>query len=214
MRTLEKLGRVRLSAHFYMRDFLYSEIANMHGVPNIPSDPALAVAAGEKLCTQLLDPLFETFGNVRIRSSFRSVEVNDYGNKNKENCASNEANYAGHIWDRRDANGHMGATSCIVIPWFADQYEQGRDWKDLAWWVHDHLPYSAMEFFPKLAAFNLTWHEAPARSIYNWMDPKRKLLGAGAEPNEDAQERRARYADFPPFCGISYPINKHTWTAA
>lgn len=32
------------------------------------------------------------------------------------NCAENEKNYAGHIWDRRDANGHMGATACIVLP--------------------------------------------------------------------------------------------------
>ena len=29
MKTLEKLGRVRLSKHFFMRDMLYSEIANM-----------------------------------------------------------------------------------------------------------------------------------------------------------------------------------------
>ena len=50
MRALEELGRVRLSKSFYMRDFLYSEIANFHGIPNIPDDPDLAIAAGRKLC--------------------------------------------------------------------------------------------------------------------------------------------------------------------
>ena len=45
MRGLEDLGRVRLSANFYLRDFLYSEIANFYGIPNIPDDPDLAIAA-------------------------------------------------------------------------------------------------------------------------------------------------------------------------
>ncbi len=44
MMGLEELGRVRLSKSFYMRDFLYSEIANFYGIPNIPDDPDLAVA--------------------------------------------------------------------------------------------------------------------------------------------------------------------------
>ena len=42
---LEDLGRVRLSPNFFMRDFLYSEIANLHGLPNIPEDPDLTIAA-------------------------------------------------------------------------------------------------------------------------------------------------------------------------
>ena len=35
-RSLETLGRMRLSRSFFMRDFLHSEIANFYGVPNIP----------------------------------------------------------------------------------------------------------------------------------------------------------------------------------
>ena len=37
--ALETLGRVRLGQHFFMRDFLYSEISNFHAIPNIPDDP-------------------------------------------------------------------------------------------------------------------------------------------------------------------------------
>ena len=47
MRALERFGRVRLSPSFYMRDFLYSEIANFHGLPNIPDEPDLAITAGK-----------------------------------------------------------------------------------------------------------------------------------------------------------------------
>ncbi len=32
--ALETLGWVRLSPSFFMRDFLYSEIANFHGMQN------------------------------------------------------------------------------------------------------------------------------------------------------------------------------------
>ena len=48
-RGLEQLGRVRLSSSFFLRDFLHSEIADLHGIPNIPDDPNLAIAAGRRL---------------------------------------------------------------------------------------------------------------------------------------------------------------------
>jgi len=87
--ALEELGRVRLSQSFYFRDFLYSEIANLYGMPNIPDDPDLAIAAGTRLCVELLEPLQETFGRIAIRSAYRSPSINDFGNRNKLNCAAN-----------------------------------------------------------------------------------------------------------------------------
>lgn len=185
--ALEDLGRVRLSKSFFMRDFLYSEIGNFHGIPNIPDNPDLAVEAGRRLCEDLLEPLQDTFGRIAVRSAYRSCDVNGYGNdcqregKKGYSCASNEANFAGHIWDRRDADGHMGATACIVIPWFADRYEAGVDWRSLAWWIHDHLPYSSLYFFPKLAAFNITWHENPERRIDSYVDPRGCLTKPGMD---------------------------------
>ena len=53
--ALEDLGRVRLSQNFFMRDMLYSEIANYYGNPNIHDHPDLAVAAGTRLCEDLLE---------------------------------------------------------------------------------------------------------------------------------------------------------------
>lgn len=183
--ALDEFGRTRLSKSFFMRDFLYSEIANLHGIPNIPDDPDLAIEAGRKLCMELLEPLQQRFGRIAIRSAYRSVEVNGFGNEQQKlkragyACASNQANYAGHIWDRRDAAGHMGATACIVIPTFADLYDGGADWRALAWWIHDHLPYSWQQFFPKRAAFNLTWHERPERRIDSFIKPAGCLTKPG-----------------------------------
>ena len=174
--SLENLGRVRLSKSFFMRDFLYSEIANFHGVRNIPDDPELAVANGRRLCEELLEPLQDTFGRIAVRSAYRSPEVNRLGNEKGYNCAVNERCYASHIWDHLDADGCRGATACIVIPWFADRYEQGTDWRAMAYWIHNHLPYSRLCFFPSLCAFNINWHERPKREISSYIEPKGLLL--------------------------------------
>lgn len=179
--SLSEFGRVRLSKSFFMRDFLFSDIAAIHGFPNTPHEPDLAIAAGTKLCTELLEPLQDTFGRIAIRSAYRSPEVNGFGNqmqrerKKGYNCASNESNYGHHIWDRRDANGHMGATACIVIPAFYDAFHEEGDWQKLAWWIHDHLPYSTLYFFPKLWAVNIQWHETPERKIDSYTNPRGRL---------------------------------------
>ena len=196
--TLENLGRVRLSPSFFMRDFLYSEIANFHQLQNIPRYPSVAVQNGNRLCEELLEPLQATFGRIAIRSAYRSEEVNEYGNRHGMNCGSNESNYAGHIWDRPDKNG-MGAMACVVVPWFADLYDEGRgrDWRAMAYWIHNHLPYSTLQFFPKLCAFNIGWHEKPRRSISGYMKTTIDLP-AGSPPSETYA---AWYDGFPVFRG-------------
>lgn len=182
LNALEEFGRVRLSKSFFMRDFLYSEISNFYGKPNIPSNPDLAIAAGEKLCVELLEPLQETFGRIAIRSSYRSEVVNEFGNQNKLSCASNAINYAGHIWDHLDENKQMGATACIVIPWFADKVDSGNmDWRAMAWWIHDNLPHAGLYFFPKLAAFNISWHENPSKTIHSYIEPRGCLTKPGMD---------------------------------
>ncbi|MGV6838689.1 MAG: hypothetical protein ACWA40_00700 [Planktomarina sp.] len=202
---LSKIGRVQLSKYFFVRNFLNSEVANFHGLPNLVDDQELFIAAGEGLCKKLLDPIVETFGPIEIRSAHRSPSVNGFCNEHKLGCARNEANYAHHIWDKRDAEGNMGACASIVIPWFARRYEKGRSWQDLAWWVHDHLPYHSMMFYPKLAAFNLTWRENPTPSISSQTPPKGLLLRAGELPTVSKKERQTLYADFPAYRSINIP---------
>ncbi len=162
-RQLEDLGRVQLSKNFYMRDFLYSEIAYAEAIPNLPEDTDLAIAAGKQLCERVLEPLQAGVGRLAIRSAYRSPTVNAKGaeNGNQYNCASNERNRAAHIWDLRDEHGRMGATACVVVPSFQPYYEKTGDWTALAWWIHDHVPeFHSLFFFPRLAAFNINWLEA------------------------------------------------------
>lgn len=188
VKSLEELGRVRLSRSFFMREFLNSDIANMYGMTNVPDDPELAITVGKKLCEELLEPLQEQFGRVAVRSAYRSCEVNALGNKNKLNCASNEANYAAHIWDRRDELGRMGATVCIVLPLYIDKYGSKYSWSPLAWWIHDNLRYSSLYFFPKLLAFNIQWHENVVRRIDSYVMPKGCLTKPGMKNHEGSHE--------------------------
>ncbi len=205
--ALEELGRQRLSRHFEMRNFMTSEIANFHAIPNCPDDPDLALEAGRKLAKKknLLEPLIETFGPLDIRSGYRSQEMNRFGAEHvkPQKCARNDRVYAGHVWDRRDSRGRIGACVSVGIPWFAPQYRRGRDRRDLAWRLYDHLDFQEVYFFPKNAAFNLTWRESDReRRILSYIPSKGALAKPGMKPDPG---RAGRYADFPPFLGIHYP---------
>ena len=195
MRGLEDLGRVRLSKNFFFRDFLFSEIAAVHGIANVPDNPQLAIEAGRRLCEELLEPLQATFGRLHLRSGYRSAAVNEFGNRNNLNCSTNAASAADHIWDMRDVDGCMGATTCIVIPWLIDNHDRECDWQKMAWWIHDHLPYASLCFFPKLWAFNIQWHERPARRIMSYAEPRGVLTKPGMANHEG--DHSNLYAGFP-----------------
>ncbi len=169
---LEEFGRVQLSPSFFMRDFLYSEISQIENIPNIPHYPEIAIQTGSMLCQKVLEPLQEAFGRISIRSGYRCPEVNAKGaeNKNQYRCASNERNYARHIWDYSDKNGKYGAMACVVVSSYLPYYNTTRDWQTLADWIESNIPeYSEMCFYPKLCAFNISWHEQPEKKIYNYV---------------------------------------------
>jgi hypothetical protein len=187
--SLDTFARVRLSKSFFMRDFLFSETAAALGLSNLPKDKDLAVKAGKGLCENVLEPLQDAWGRIHIRSAYRSEEVNQAGNELGANCATNEKNYAGHIWDVRNAEGSYGATACVVVPAYLDYFESTGDWTSLAWWIHHHIPtYSNMYFFPNLCAFNISWNENPdkPKNIKSYIvDPntghKKAILSNGQE---------------------------------
>ena len=158
-KELDAFGRIRLSKNFYMREFLHSEIAQIYGLVNAPDNPDLAIQAGSQLCKKVLEPIAQAWGKVHVRSGYRSPEVNQTGNKNKLNCASNANNAAAHIWDHKDASGCCGATACIVIPAYQDYFDKTGDWMSLAWWINHHVPdYFNMCFFKEQCAFNIRWY--------------------------------------------------------
>ena len=201
MGKLEDFGRIRLSEHYFMRDMLYSEVASIQKIPNVPNNPSLAVEVGMRLCNKLLEPLHATFGHVSIRSAFRSVDVNN-GGKGYSNIANTKRNYARHVWDElEDKRKVKGATACIVIPWFVDYLERNPEtsWWPMAWWIHDHLPYCEMKFFTnakfKYGAFNLRWSKKPLRRIAGIGRKEGGFPRAGAKSSPGRHS--SRYRGFP-----------------
>ena len=192
VRGLEDLGRVRLSDTFFLRDFLYSDIATIYGLQNIPDNPDLAIEVGTRLCEDLLEPLQAKFGRLAIRSAYRSAEVNALGNRLKHSCAKNSTDAAGHIWDILNERGEKGAMATIIVPSFIDRFRGEGEWRKLAWWIHDHLPYSRLQFFPKWWAFNISWHERPAKVITSYAAPRGLLTKPGMANNQRSHEKEWR----------------------
>jgi len=186
--ALTMLGCVRLSEHFFMREMLYSEVANLHGMPNISDFPDLAIEAGSNLCQKVLEPSYAAFGGVTVRSAYRSPSGNGFCNEQQKlgksgyTCGSNESNFVGHIWDYR-LDGFLGATATIVIPAYLDNFKKYQNYRPLAWWIHDHVPeHSGMYFFPKLCAFNISWFEGPCdKAIVSYVPPKGTLTKKGMD---------------------------------
>ncbi len=75
----------------HARLFLYSEIANLNGMPNIPDDPDLAIVVGTQLCEKRLEPLNCASSSAAspFAPPYRSSAVNAFGNANGLNCAKN-----------------------------------------------------------------------------------------------------------------------------
>jgi hypothetical protein len=198
---LSALGRVRLSHHFFMREMLYSEVANVHGVPNIPDDPMLAVEAGRHLCERILEPLRAAFGHVSIRSAYRSGRCNGrchelYKAGDRDCwCLDNDYNAARHIWDRRDGDGYLGATATIVLPLYLDYYDRTGDWRSLAWWLFDHVEFAELMMFGDLCAFNIRWYEGPNDKSVSFADHDHVEILTWAAGDNAAGSHAALYAD-------------------
>lgn len=210
--ALNRYGRERLSEHFFMREMLYSEVSNVHGVPNIPEDPSLAVDVGRTLCREILEPLRKAFGHVSLRSAYRSPTLNGFCNERFVAgdtacwCTDNSMNAARHIWDRRDEAGFLGATATVFLPGYLDYYERTGDHASLAWWIVDNVPgFAEIFFFKQLCAFNIRWYEGPSEKAVWLLDPpNRTLLTKQGEPGF-AGDHSALYASIIPnrIAGVS-----------
>lgn len=54
----------------------------------------------------------------------------------------------------------------------------------LQFWLERFKLHDRLTFFPKLAAFNISWREKPERSIYSYAAPKGWLTKPGMENYE------------------------------
>ncbi len=140
----------------------------------------------------MLEPLQAVFGRVHIRSAFARKSSTAFATNKALNCAPNERARGSHIWDSPDAQGIKGAMACIVLPWLVDACDAGMDWREMAWWIHDNLEYSAAIFYAPLYAINIAWRETPNRVLIDRISDPNAML---APPGERGSlELKAAYA--------------------
>ncbi len=65
---------MNLSLHFTLAEMTRSEIATRNGISNAPS--GVEIESLMQLCVNVLEPIREKIGPIRINSGFRSLEVN------------------------------------------------------------------------------------------------------------------------------------------
>jgi len=89
MRNLN--DKVKGSKYFTYKEFIKSDTAEKKGINNIPNDENIWVAI-ENLVINVLDPIREKFGPIRITSGYRSVELcNAIGSSSSSNHTRGEA---------------------------------------------------------------------------------------------------------------------------
>ena len=69
-----------------------------------------------------------------------------------------------------------GAVACVVVPSFYDAHPEPGGWQWLARWIHEHLSFSTLYFFPTYWAVNIGWHERPQRRIDSYAEPKGRWM--------------------------------------
>jgi len=170
--AMEKLGQVRLSQHFYLRQFLYSEIAAAFDLPNNPINIDLAIENGKQLCTSILEPIVEHWGPIVVRSGYRSPVVNAVGAARGLKCASNSKNAGAHIWDMPDKYGDVGACACIVVPKLVDEASSSEHWRVMAEWLATNVPFHRATFFQRDFALNVGWNTNPVGEVKSLIPPR------------------------------------------
>lgn len=86
------VGDTQLSDHFWMSEFVYSQTAVRKGIPNVVTFAQRENL--EKLCRDLLEPVRNHFGPIRINSGHRSPALNRALSGSSKTSAHMEANAA------------------------------------------------------------------------------------------------------------------------
>lgn len=123
---------MKLSKNFSLYEFTRSSTATRKGIKNTPT--AIEVVNMSYLCEELLQPIRERFGPVRILSGYRSSSLNKAigGSKNSQHCQGMAADIECRSVDNLDLFGWI-ADNCDFDQLILEFYTRG---EPLSGWVH------------------------------------------------------------------------------
>ena len=135
---------MNLSRNFTLSELIKSDTAIRRGINNNPN--AEQIEKLKALCENILQPVRDHFGRVKITSGFRSVEL----------CTA-----IGSSANSQHAKAEAADFECI-----------GVDNAELADWIHKNLPYDQLilEFYtpgePNSGWIHCSWIEGTPRASY------------------------------------------------
>jgi DNA phosphorothioation-associated putative methyltransferase len=143
--------------NFIFRDFVEcGETQFRLGCPNIPKMPETYNAL-YGLATQLLDPLIDYFGAIKLTYGFCSHEL---GQHIKERVAPTLDQHAG---GERKPNGNLICSRSGVA---CDFLVEDEDMREVATWVTKNLPFDRLYFYGSDRPIHVSWSREPSFKAY------------------------------------------------
>lgn len=143
--------------HFRYRDFIEcSETQRRLGVENLPRSPETYNAL-HALATQLLDPLIDYFGAIRLTYGFCSLEL---GRHIKNRVAPKLDQHAAH-----EVNAH-GKLICTRGGAACDFIVDDEDMREVAEWVVANLPFDRLYYYGPSRPLHVSYSPAGSGEAY------------------------------------------------
>jgi len=159
---LEAFSRTRLSKNFIMRDFLFSGVGSMAGIPAMPDDPDHVIASGRALCEKVLEPLKAAGLRFSITYGYINRETMDL---ESPHSASKPRSSRPHHWDRKTFGDGIYCR-VDILPYNVedkelDRYELGR-------WIMYNLDVDMLMQWWKSNVYCITISPKPRRVWLEW----------------------------------------------
>lgn len=164
-RFLERLGRIRLSKNFILRQFLYSTEAAIQGNANLPSDNVRQVIrSGKAICQNVLEPVMEEFGMVAVTFGYQTRRVIE-GGTHSASMKSKPNSSCPHQWDRGtfgdDIYARVDFSILAVEDGLVDRYDAAR-------WMMHNLDLDLVMQWTKANIYCVTIGPKPRRVWQEW----------------------------------------------
>jgi hypothetical protein len=145
---------VQVGKYFVVSDFLYSEDAMLHGIPNVPSSLDGDEVEGMcGLCKHILDPIVDQFGSVSITFGYCSVQLWKFWYKDG---STNDL----HTF--RSQRGVLGGAVDITI-------HRHPDPRPVMNWVRDNCIYDRVIVYPGSRILCVAWTSKPRYQCKEWV---------------------------------------------
>ncbi len=169
---LDVMFETKVGERHVLRDFMFTTDNMVYGIPNYPDSPTKVIASAKRICAELLEPIYEQFGDYAIT----------YGYKNRRGMhatkPSKKANNSEpHHWDR-GTYGNRFYSRIDVLPYCVERGGVSRD--DFAKWLMYNLDIDLLMQFQRSNSYCITLGGTGRRVWLEWVSMGRGTNGGNS----------------------------------